>query len=244
LSDDNAEYTINDRLSLARKLFDKFNAALEKKGIITRKDSIIDASFVDAPRQHNTPDDNKTIKEGKVPEDWQKPENVHKSAQKDTDARWAKKGDEVHYGFKDNVKIDRDSKVITEFTVTSANVHDVKEFENLLNESDSEVWADAGYAGKEIAETLLNKYPTLKLHVCEKGRKNNPLTDEQKTSNREKSRVRARVEHVFGYMTRFMADITVRGIGIARAKRDICNKNLAYNLKRAAFLATAMPVWA
>jgi hypothetical protein len=39
-----------------------------------------------------------------VPEEWQTPENAHKLAQKDTDARWAKKGDETHYGYKDHVK--------------------------------------------------------------------------------------------------------------------------------------------
>jgi hypothetical protein len=47
----------------------------------------VDATFVDAPRQRNSRDENKTIKEGEIPTEWKKPENVHKLEQKDTDAR-------------------------------------------------------------------------------------------------------------------------------------------------------------
>jgi IS5 family transposase len=278
LSDDSAEYMINDRLSfqrflglelgekspdsktiwvfkealgkkdddasIARRLFDKFNAELESEGIITHKGSMIDATFVDAPRQRNTPEENKAIKEGKIPEGWRKSEKVNKLAQKDIDARWAKKGDETHYGFKDHAKVDRDSKIVTDFSVTSANIHDVNEFEGLVDAKDQEIWLDAGYTSNDIVTRLREKYPLTKIHICEKGKRNHPLTDEQKASNRVKSKIRARVEHVFGYMTRFMGGITVRGIGITRANRDICHKNLAYNMKRAAFLATVTPVLA
>jgi len=79
-------------------------------------------------------------------------------------------------------------------------------------------------------------FPGIILHICEKGKKNAPLTPEQKESNRIKSKVRSRVEHVFGYMTRFMGGIYIRTIGIERAEREICGMNLAYNLKRIAFL--------
>lgn len=270
ISDDQAEFQINDRLSfqrflgmelgekapdaktiwvfkealgkeddetsLSRQLFDLFNAELECKGIITHKGSLVDAPFVDAPRQRNTRDENKIIKAGGVPEEWEKPENAAMLAQKDTDARWTKKGEETHYGYKDHAKVDRDSKIITDFTVTSANVHDVNEFENLVNGHDNEVWLDAGYTSAEIVERLTEQFPHLKLHICEKGTRKHPLTDMQKENNRIKAKVRARVEHVFGYMTCFMRGIAVYGIGLTRAKRDICNKNLAYNMKRAAFL--------
>ena len=83
------------------------------------------------------------------------------------------------------------------------------------------------------------KYPNIILHICEKGQKNKPLTEEQKASNTEKSKVRCRVEHVFGYMTRFMGGIYIRTIGKDRAEREICGMNLAYNLKRVAFLVNS-----
>jgi len=271
LSDDNSEYMINDRLSFQRfldmelgekspdsktiwlfkeqlgkeglrELFDLFNRMLEEIGIVKREGSLVDASFVDVPRQRNTREQNKTIKSGKVPEEWQTPENVNKLEQKDTDARWIKKGNELHYGYKDHVKVDKDSKIIVDFSVTSANVHDVNEFEGLIDMTDTEAWLDAGYASADHVARIMEKYPHIILHICEKGKKNAPLTEEQKESNRLKSKVRARVEHVFGYMTRFMGGITIQTIGINRAEREICGMNLAYNIRRAVFLLNKKPI--
>jgi len=225
-----------------RELFDLFNAMLEEMGIVKREGSLVDASFVDVPRQHNTREQNKTIKSGKVPDEWQTPEKANKLEQKDTDARWTKKGNELHYGYKDHVKVDEKSKVIVDFTVTSANIHDVDEFEGLIDITDTEAWLDAGYASADHVARIKEKYPDIILHICERAYKNKPLTDEQKESNRVKSKVRARVEHVFGYMTRFMGGITIRTIGIDRAEREICGMNLAYNIKRAVFLLNKKPI--
>ena len=66
-----------------------------KLGVITREGSLIDASFVDVPRQRNSREENKEIKEGKIPEEWKKPENTAKLRQKDVDAHWTKKNNET-----------------------------------------------------------------------------------------------------------------------------------------------------
>jgi len=271
LSDENTEYMINDRLTFQRflgmelgekspdektiwlfkeqlgkdgmrELFEIFNGKLQELGFVKREGSIVDASFADVPKQRNTREENAKIKSGEIPEEWQTPENVNKLEQKDTDARWAKKGNEVHYGYKDHVKVDKESKIIVDFSVTSANVHDVNEFEGLIDINDTEAWLDSAYASEEHIARIKAKYPDIILHICEKGKKNAPLTEEQKESNREKSKVRARVEHVFGYITRFMGGITIRTIGKERAEREICGMNLAYNIKRAVFLSGAKPI--
>ena len=268
ISDDSAEYLINCRLDWQRflgmelgekspdaktiwlfketlgetgmrELFDLFNEKLVRAGVITHKGSLIDATFVDVPRQRNSREDNKTIKEGRIPDGWEKPENAAMFNQKDTDARWAKKGNETHYGYKDHAKVDKDSKIIVDFTVTAASRHDVTEFEGLIDINDKEAWLDAGYASEEHVARILKAFPGIILHICEKGQKNKPLTEEQKASNREKSHIRARVEHVFGYITRFMGGISIRTIGISRATRQICGMNLAYNMRRVAFLVAA-----
>jgi IS5 family transposase len=88
-------------------IFDGFTRQLEEKKVITYSGSIIDATFVDVPRQRNSRAENKTIKEGGVADEWEKAENEHKRRQKDTDARWAKKNNEVHYGYKNHVKVDK-----------------------------------------------------------------------------------------------------------------------------------------
>lgn len=259
LSDDQMEFQINDRMSFMRflglglgdnvpdaktiwlfrdtlmkagvmdKLFYHFNKMLLDAGIITREGTIVDATFVDAPRQRNHRDENATLKEGKVPEEWEKPENAHKLSQKDTDACWTKKNNERHYGYKDHVKVDVDSKLITGYTVTSANVHDSQALAELITEEDAVLYADSAYTGEE----LLAKLPkSVETRINEKGYRNHPLTPEQKENNRLKSKIRARVEHVFGFMTGSMNGITVRSIGIDRATFNIGLTNLVYNLCR------------
>ena len=268
ISNDSAEYLINDRLSFQRflglglddkvpdantlwdfkealakkgtdkQLFELFEKRLEQIGVITRKGSIVDATFVEAPRQRNKRDENKTIKAGGVPEEWAKPDNKHKLAQKDTDARWAKKNDETYYGYKNHVKVDAQSKLIVAFEATDAAVHDSQKIVELCDGHDKVISADSAYVGEELEGKLRKKCGEgIVLKINEKGYKNKPLTEEQKASNREKSRVRARVEHVFGFMAVSMGGIFVRTIGIVRAKAGIARRNLAYNLKRYAYLS-------
>ena len=150
----------------------------------------------------------------------------------DFDARWTKKNNESFFGYKDHVKCDKDSKIITDFTVTDASVHDSQELIELVNRDDNSVDLDSGYVGKDIAEEVLEKCPDIELNICSRAYRNRPLTDEEKEINKIISRRRCRIEHIFGYMTRFMGGMTLRCHGIKRAYRDICNKNLAYNLKR------------
>lgn len=263
LSYDQLEYLINDRLTFMRflglgigekvldsrtiwdfenklaeaevmeELFCLFDAMLETEGLITHKGTIVDATFVDAPRQRNSRDENKKIKAGEIPEDWKKPENAPKLAQKDTDARWAKKGEEVHFGYKDHVKCDAESKLITNYGVTDAAVHDSRCCTDLLEDTDKTVYADSAYSGSEITENLPEGCEN---QICEKGARNHPLTDEQKESNRKKSKVRCRIEHIFGFMTNSMYGITIRSIGITRAWFQIGLTNLVYNICRYEFL--------
>ena len=84
---------------------------------------------------------------------------------------------------------------------------------------------------KTEKEGTIAKYK-MKNKVHEKGYKNRPLTEEQRKCNTEKSRTRARVEHVFGFMEQSMNGLKLRSIGIARATGIIGLINLTYNLFR------------
>ena len=260
IADDQTEFQINDRMSFMRflglalgetvpdsktiwnfrdmlakagvieSLFALFTRELEAHGIVTHKGTIVDATFVDAPKQRNTREENKRIKEGDVPKDW----SEHKRRQKDTDARWTKKNNEVHYGYKDHVKVDADSKIITKYAVTSANVHDSQEFTDFLDDTDVTVYADSAYVGQEVPAQV-------RAEICEKGYRNHPLTEEQKKTNRDKSKIRCRIEHVFGYMTGSMRGITFRGVGKTHADFNIGLTNLVYNMCRYAALLQPKP---
>ena len=263
LSDDQAEYQINDRRSFMRflgldicdtvpdaktiwkfrndltradvivELFYLFDRVLKKEGFITHTGTIIDATFVDVPRQRNSREENQKIKKGEIPEEWQSPENAKKLAQKDTDARWAKKNNELHYGYKNHVKCDADSKLITEYVVTDASVHDSQVCTELLDATDKVLYADSAYKSEEIDSNIPEN---CKNEICERGYRGHPLTEEQKASNKEKSKIRCRIEHIFGFMTNTMQGITLRCIGFERAWFQIGLMNLVYNLRRYEFL--------
>jgi IS5 family transposase len=216
------------KANLFDKLFAAFDSFLTERGFITRKGNMVDASFVEVPRQRNRRDENAAIKRGEVPEGWEK--DPKRMAHKDLDARWTKKNNETFYGYKNHVNVDLESKLITRTVVTDASVHDSQALDNLTEEGDPPTWLDAGYAGAPCAEILHSKNITG--HVCEKGSRNKPLTKSQKRSNRKKSRKRSRVEHVFGFMTGTMGAMYRRAVGYARNRAGIIFGNLVYNMAR------------
>ena len=89
---------------------------------------------------------------------------------------------------------------------------------------------------------LAEKRLTSRIH--RKGRRNKPLTKREERSNKTRSKVRVRVEHIFGSQSNDMGGTLVRSIGVVRAKTHIGLKNLAYNMRRLVqleHLATAPP---
>ena len=215
---------------LTEQLFRVFTQKLDEQGLIANEGRIIDASFVEAPRQRNTKDENAQIKEGNVPQEWQKEPNKHR--QKDVDARWTKKNDISYYGYKDHVKCDSKSKLITKYLVTDASVHDSQAIEELIDKSDKgqPLWADSAYSGKPIAKLLNRNRIKNRIHVKATSKK--PLTKRQINANKVKSKVRVRVEHIFGFIENSMNGSYIRNIGIKRAKTVIGLINLTYNLCR------------
>lgn len=215
---------------LVEDIFKQFIEFLESKNLIINEGKMVDASFTMAPRQRNTREENKIIKEGRGDELWN--EEPNKKRHKDIDARWTKKNNETFYGYKNHAKVDTKSKFIDKYKVTDASVHDSQPLDDLLTEKDEEqdFHADSAYTGEE-QEKVISKYK-MKNNVNEKGYRNKPLTDKQKESNREKSKTRARVEHVFGFMEQSMNGLFLRSVGIVRATGIIGLINLTYNLFR------------
>jgi IS5 family transposase len=210
-------------------LFDAFNARLTEQGFITQKGQIIDASFVEVPRQRNRRSENEAIKRGEVPEGWE--EDTKRLAHKDLDARWTKKNEQSYYGYKDHVVVDLESKLIVRAEVTAANEHDSQVLDALTQEGDPETWADSAYTGAACEAILEAK--AIPAQVCEKGARGHELSKRQKRSNRAKSKTRARVEHIFGFMTGSMGAMYQRCIGYARNRSCILLANLVYNMARA-----------
>ena len=266
LSDDGLEYQIRDRLSFMRflglqmehrvpdaktvwlfrerlnalglveVLFARFDAQLAERGYVAKTGQMIDATFVEVPRQRNSRAENAQIKAGETPDGWDDPEQAARRRQKDTHARWTKKNDETHYGYKNHINADAATKLIQDYTVTPAHVHDSQVFEALLDTETiaaegrkRPVYADSAYRSEKHEQRL--EELEVDSHIHEKGSRAAPLTEEQQASNRNKSKVRARVEHIFGAPAA-MGGHVVRTIGIERAKVKVGLMNLAYNMKR------------
>lgn len=211
-------------------LFEQFHQHLQEQGCIANEGKIIDASFVEMPIQRNSRDENAQIKKGKGSKLWS--ENKHKKAHKDTDARWTKKNQQNHYGYKMHVKADRKSKLIDDYHVTAANVHDNKGVAALLSDKDrgQDLLLDSGYVGPAVEN--MAKAVGMNPIVCAKGYRNKPLNDEQKSANKPIARVRCRIEHIFGFIEGSMKGLVVRSVGMLRAKANIALTALTYNMLR------------
>lgn len=216
------------RAQLFDALFTAFRERLESKGFITRKGQIVDASFVEVPRQRNRRAENAAIKEGKVPAGWA--DDPKRLSHKDLDARWTQKNNVSFYGYKNHVNMDETSKLIIRSTVTDASVHDSQALDEVTSRGDGPTFLDSAYVGPTCEAVLAAK--GIESHICAKGSRNRPLTYQQKRSNRRKSRTRSRVEHGFGFMTVSMKAMFRRAVGMVRNRAGIIFTNLVYNLCR------------
>ena len=264
LSDDQTEYQIYDRRSfreflgltiedripdaktiwlyqeeltkagVVKELFEHYEQQLSESGYRAQKGQIIDASIIPVPKQRNSREENATIKEGKIPEAWES--QPHKLSQKDTDARWTKKNGVSYYGYKNHIDIDVKHKLVRDYEVTNASVHDSQVVDEIIdpNNTNADVYADSAYRSAEQEQKLAEDGYRSKVH--HKGKRNKPLSEFKQKVNKGRSKIRAKVEHVFGNQMMMMGGKLMRCIGITRAKTVIGLRNLVYNMNRFMFL--------
>lgn len=225
------------------ELFRLFNGQLKDKGYLAMGGQIVDASVIKAPRQRLLEEEKEAVKAGKSAcEIW---ENPSKARQKDIDARWRvkqsrpKKAGHLplaipEFGYKNHISADRIHGFIREFKVTDAAHFDGGELNALLSKDNtcSKIWGDSAYFTKENQRLLKEGGFTSDIH--RKKPKGKPLPAHIARANSRRSKVRARIEHVFALQKHRMG-LFVRTIGIARARIKIGFANLAYNMRRLVF---------
>ena len=175
-----------------------------------------------------------------------------KAAQKDTDARWTVKFSKAKpaeddnkrlvdiaipvFGYKSHIGIDRRHGLIRTWLVTDAAAHDGARLrEGLIDPTNaaSPVWADTAYRSAANEAFLTGRGKTSPIH--RKKPKGRPMPRRMARANARKSAVWSGIEHVFAAQKGAM-DLVIRTIGIARARTRIGLANLAYNMKRLAWL--------
>jgi IS5 family transposase len=228
------------------KLVEQLDKAIKDAGYLAMGGQIIDASLVAAPRQRNTAEEKDAIKAGKSADEiW--PDKPAKAAQKDTDARWTVKSSKgktkpdgtmhndlniLEFGYKTHICVDVEHGFIRRQKVTDAAAHDGARLrEGLVDPTNtaSSVWADTAYLSAANESYLADRGKVSQIHRKKPAGK--PMPKRTAKANAKKSKVRARVEHVFAHQKGRMG-LVIRSIGIARAEAAVTMSNIAYNLGR------------
>lgn len=212
-------------------LFAEVQRQLNGAGLQARGGQMIDATLVPAPKMHFTKDEKQTMAEGKTPAHWSPKQAAHK----DTDAHWTAKRGQWHYGYKAHANVDQEHKLIRILEVTPANHSDMTHFAPMLDTTPARqvlgktIHADRGY------DSAANRQ-ILKEHQLRDGVARN---DDRKkcdqtgihARNKKLSRIRARVEHVFGAWEKVIGK-SIRCIGQVRATAHITLQAVTVNLRR------------
>ncbi len=180
-----------ERHQLGEALFQAVGAYLQAQGLRIASGTIVDASIISAPSSTKNQD-----------------------KARDPEMRSTRKGKQWYFGMKAHIGVDSKLKQIHSVAATAANVHDSQVLDDLLHGGETRVWGDSAYTGQ--TEAMRRAAPCAQDFTHEKGRRNQPLDDAAKARNRTKSKVRAKVEHVFAVIKRVFGFAKVRYRGLAK----------------------------
>lgn len=215
----------------AKVLFEIVGLQLAQAGLQAQGGQIIDATIVTVPKAQLDKEEKESVKGGETPTHWSDKQAAHI----DTDARWTAKRDVYYFGYKAHVNTDQQHKLIRAIDVTPANIDDRVPLEALIDQTEARkqtgktVHADRGYHSEAVREML--KVMGFIDGVARKDDQNRFDQTEIHQRNQRLSRIRARVEHVFGAWEKTMGK-TIRTIGSKRAAAQITIQATVYNLRR------------
>jgi IS5 family transposase len=215
------------------KLFDLINIQLSAKGFIIKEGAIIDASIVESSRR---PRKSEEVTTGDV--DDEELNQVEIKYSDDADASWAVKAGKPHYGYKITLVTDSEHNFILSCDTMPANEADISQFacgvESAGLPAEAIVYADKGYSSAGSRQFLFER--NLSDGILNKAHRNHPLSKEQHQRNRGLSRVRARIEAVFGTLKNTYGMHRMRYLGLAKGKTELLLKSISFNLKKACLL--------
>lgn len=180
-------------------LFSKIGELLLAKGMKLSGGTIVDATLIAAP-----------------------PSTKNEEQKRDPEMQQTKKGNQWYFGMKLHIGLDSQSGLVHSASVTAANVHDSQELPNLLHGQETRLYGDSAYRGKNQREQLKQIAPRAKDFTNKPARRNQPLSQADRQTNRRKSAVRSKVEHPFLTLKRIWGFMKVRYRGLAK------NANRAY----------------
>jgi len=176
---------------LGEQLFARIGEYLAKQGLQVSRGTIVDATIIAAPSS-----------------------TKNRTKQRDPEMHQTKKGNQWYFGMKAHIGVDSRTKLIHSVTATAANVHDSQVLPDLLHGQETRVWGDAAYSGQR--DVIRQHAPEATSFIQAKAHRHRPLSEDERARNRTKSKVRAKVEHVFLVIKRIFGWAKVRYRGLAK----------------------------
>ena len=174
---------------LGRRLFEQVGRHLQAQGLRVSSGTIVDATIISAPSS-----------------------TKNQAGERDPEMHQTKKGNQWYFGMKAHVGVDSKLKLIHSVVATPANVHDSQALPHLLHGNETRVWGDSAYVGQ--TEVIRSVAPKASDFTQAKASRNKPLSEAERSKNRNKSKVRAKGEHPFLVIKRIFgfAKVCYRGI--------------------------------
>lgn len=177
--------------NLGGRLFELIAEYLQDNGLKISTGTIVDATIISAPSS-----------------------TKNREKQRDPEMHQTKKGNQWYFGMKAHIGVDSKTKLMHAVVATAANVHDSQALPDLLHGDETRVWGDSAYSGQ--GEALQVCAPQAQDFTNKKGRRNRPLSEADKATNRTKSQVRAKVGHPFHVLKHVFGFVKVRYRGLAK----------------------------
>lgn len=192
-----------EKNALGEQLFAKVGQVLQARGMKVGTGTIVDATIIGAPSSTK---------------------NADKA--RDPEMHQTRKGQQWYFGMKMHIAVDSRTGLAHSAVVTAANVHDKHPLPDLLHGNEQRVYGDSAYASQKAL--IESKAPRAKDFTNQRVRSGGEIDEVQRAKNRNKSKVRARVEHVFAVVKRLWGFTKVRYRGLAKnATRSFVALSLA-----------------
>lgn len=180
-----------EKHDLGRSLFQEVHRHLESQGLKVTTGTIVDASIINAPSS-----------------------TKNAEQKRDPDMHQTRKGKQWYFGMKAHIGVDSQTKLIHSVVATAANVADSRILPDLLHGEETRVWGDQAYRGQ--LDVIRDRAPKAKDFTNRRYRHCGVVDEREKAKNRTKSKVRAKVEHVFGVIKRVFGFAKVRYRGLEK----------------------------
>lgn len=211
---------------LMDKLFSSINRQMELHGLILKKGTLADATIIESSGPPLSDKKREELESAPSP-------------QVDTEAKSTQKNGKMYFGYKGHIGVDVESKLIRKRKFTPANVHDSQVLERLVSGDEKSLWADKAYANDKLKRAA--RFVGLYYGILDRSRRGQALSGKQRHRNKQKSSVRASVEHPFAFMRNKLKMTLASAKTMARNALRFDMFCILYNVLRGARLLELNP---